>query len=203
MIRAVLISVVLFILGCTGTLRHQSAQVVPEQFSLKKGEYRINPYDILEISVYQEEDLTKLTKVSSTGNISLPLLGQTRVAGLTVSEVEKKVTKLLEKDYLVNPQVTVFIKGYHSNKVSILGAIRNPGTYKIPQEKPLTILEVVSKAGGFTNEAARNKLSIIRLENGIEKKIEVNTKKITKKGDRSKDVILKPDDIIFVPERFF
>jgi polysaccharide export outer membrane protein len=166
-------------------------------------EYRVGPNDILEISVYQEDDLTKLARVSNSGKISYPLLGQVEVGGLTVEEVEEKIRVGLEADYLVNPQVTVFIKEYNAKKISVIGAVNKPGNYNIPQNRKLTLMEAIATAGGFSEVAAQNKIRIIRWEEGKKKNIEVNAKDITKEGNGSKDIDLKPDDIIFVPESFF
>ncbi len=203
MIKILYIALILCVSGCARNIEHQPAVVKSPGYIFTNGDYRIGPHDILEINIYQEDDLPKMSRVSAEGFISLPLIGQVEVGGLTVAEVGCKITKLLKKDYMYNPQVTIFVKEYSLKKISILGAIRSPGSYKIPQERPLTVLEAISLAGGFSKDAAKNKIRILRVEHGIEKNIEVDVKKITKKGDRKKDIILKANDIIFIPERLF
>jgi len=166
-------------------------------------EYRINPFDLLEVTVYQEPDLTRSVRVSQDGSITFPLVGRVELAGLTVMEAEQRLAKLLEADYLVNPQVSIFIKEYHSKKVFIIGEVRNPGSFNVPQDKPLTVLEAVALAGGFTNVAAADDIRVIRVVNGAQQYMRVRASEITRGGDKSKDLILAPNDIIFVPERLF
>ena len=91
--------------------------------------YRVGPSDVLEISVWGEPDLNKTIPVSSDGIINFPLLGNVNVAGMTVKEIEQKITGLLGKDYLVDPQVYVSIKEYNSQKVIVLGEVKKPGPY--------------------------------------------------------------------------
>jgi len=171
--------------------------------SLTEREYKIQPLDIVSISIYMEDDLQKQYRVSQNGCISYPFIGEVRVAGLTVSEVEEKLTRLLSPDYFIKPPITVFVEKYHSRMVFILGAINNPGSYPIPPEKELTVVEAISLAGGFTEDAAVNKTKIIRVEDGQEKAIVVKITDVTKGGDKSKDIVLKPNDIVIVPESFF
>lgn len=200
-------------LGCSKIIRHsahlKTSFEKPNLLETKQAiqreskEYQISPSDILKISVYQEEDLTRTVRVSQSGCISYPLLGKIKIVGLSVSEVEEKIANLLRKEYLVNPQVTIFIEEYHPRKIFILGAVNKPGAYNLPLEKTLTVLEAISLAGGFTNLAAVDKTKIIRIEDGIEKNIVVKITDITKRGDKSKDIILKLNDIIVIPETFF
>jgi len=171
--------------------------------SLIEREYRIHPLDILEINIYMESDLQKYYRVSQNGFISYPFVGEVQVAGLTVSELEEKLTHLLSPDYFINPQITVSVEKYHPRRIFILGEVNNPGSYDIPPEKELTIVEAISLAGGFTEKAAVNKTKIIRVEDGQEKTLLVKITNITKKGDKSKDTILKPNDIVIVPQSFF
>jgi len=171
--------------------------------SAVKKEYRINPLDVLKINIFMEDDLQKQYRVSQTGYISYPFAGKVCVAGLTVSEIEKQLIHLLSPDYFINPQITVFVEEYHSRKIFVLGAVNEPGAYNIPPEKELSVVEAISLTGGFTKVAAVNKTKIVRVENGRETTIEVRITDITKEGDKSKDIKLKPNDIIIVPESFF
>ncbi|MHB9154853.1 MAG: polysaccharide biosynthesis/export family protein [Endomicrobiales bacterium] len=167
------------------------------------GEYKINPSELLEISVYQKPDLNRTVRVSADGSISFPLIGKVQVGGCSVIESEEKIARMLGSEYLINPQVTVFVKEYHNKKVFILGEVNAPGSYDIPNDRELTIIEAITLAGGFTKLAAINKTKILRMENGKQRYIEVRVSDITQKGDKSKDITLNPADIIFVPERIF
>lgn len=166
-------------------------------------DYTIQSEDVLQITVYEEPDLTTKARVTSSGEITVPLLGRVAVQGLTIAEVQEKITKLLAEDYLVNPQVQVFIETYHPRNVFVTGSVNKPGSYPLPTEKPTTLMEAITMAGGFNEKAAIDQTRIIRIENGQEKTIVVRVNEIIKKGDKSKDVAVEPNDIIFVPESFF
>lgn len=166
-------------------------------------DYRLQPTDVITITVHGQPDLTTKTRVTSDGQITFPLIGKIAVQDLTVQELELKVKTLLEKDYLVSAQVLVFIEQYHPRQVSVMGEVNTPGKYDMPGEKDLTLMQAVAMAGGFTKHADITKTKVMRMENGEKKNIIVNAKDITEKGDQDKDIVLKPDDIVFVPESFF
>ncbi|MFW6129845.1 MAG: polysaccharide biosynthesis/export family protein [Atribacterota bacterium] len=200
----ILIILTMTLSGCSFfNVKQETSDIDTKTITQISKDYKISSNDILEISVYQEEDLTKTARVSTNGYITYPLLGQVKVSGLTVGEVEEKITRQLEKDFLVNPQVSIFIKEYHSKSISVLGAVKKPGSYKIPQEKSLNIMEAISIAGGFNDVASKGKVKIIRMEDGKEKNITVDVKGITKNDKKAKNIILKPNDIIFIPETIF
>ena len=166
-------------------------------------EYKIDTGDVLTITVYEQQDLTTKARVDSRGEITFPLLGNVHVSGLTIDEVGKLITTLLEKDYLVNPQVNVFIETYHPKKVFVMGFVNRPGEYELTKDRPTTFLEAITMAGGFKQGAAQNGTKVIRTEDGKEVTIPVRVTDITEKGDKEKDIPLKPGDIIVVPESFF
>lgn len=163
------------------------------------GEYRLQPEDILQITVYEEPTLTTDVRISAHGEINFPLLGNIPAAGMTAFELQSQITRLLEADYLVNPQVQVFVKSYHSRSVSITGSVNKPGSYAMPQGKVITVMEAIAMAGGFTKVAAIGKIRIIRNENGQTQTIDANARDIIR-GDKSKDVEIHPNDVIFVSE---
>ncbi len=166
-------------------------------------EYQIQPIDVLTITVHEHLDLTTKTRVTADGQITFPLLGKLLVKGLTVQELEKKIKDLLEKDYIVNAQVLIFIEEYHPRQFSVMGEVRRPGKYDMAAEKDMTILEAIAMAAGFTEDASINNTRVIRVEDGEKKTIIVKITDITQKGQKEKDIIIKPDDIVFVPESFF
>lgn len=111
-------------------------------------DYRIGPEDLLEISVFEVTELSRSVRVSASGEISLPLLGVVRVRGLSALETERVLTELLRQKYMKDPQVTVFVREYRSDPISVLGAVRTPNIYYIQTQK--TLLEVLAMAGGFS-----------------------------------------------------
>ena len=176
--------------------------------------YRVGARDILHISVWGEPDMDKDVIVSPNGSINYPLLGAVPVCGLTVKQIDEEITRLLEKDYLVNPQVDVMIKEYHSQKVLVLGEVENPGLYSLTGAASL--LEVISQAGGMS-EKAGNKISISR-RTGEERKITsssddisalvseiepilIDLDELLKKGNLTNNIPVLPGDVIFLAAR--
>ncbi|MFA6029290.1 MAG: polysaccharide biosynthesis/export family protein [Elusimicrobiota bacterium] len=168
----------------------------------KQTSYRVGPADLLEITVYQEKDLDRKVRVSPEGGITLPLAGAVKVAGLTVAEAEAAVLAKLKR-YLVDPQVSVFIQEYGNKQVYVLGEVKNPGSYPLPTEAPLTVLEAVTLAGGFTPYAAVDRTRIVRNVNGRSETLLIEITAITKRGDKSKDLRLQPNDVVIIPESLF
>lgn len=169
---------------------------------LVSSEYRIGPENVLQIDVYygRDEELSRKVRVSSNGFITFPLLGEVEVRNLTIAELENKLTKLLEKDYLVNPQVSVFIQEYST--ISVLGQVKKPGSYEIKGK--LSVVEAISLAGGFTNIAAQNDVKIIRTKSdGSKETIKVKVWDIVNRSKEEDDIQLLPGDIVTVPESFF
>jgi len=160
-------------------------------------DYRIGPKDLLEISVFGLDELNKTVRVSEDGKITLPLLGEVEVEGLTKGELENKLTQLLQEKYLQNPQVTIFIKEYQSKVVSVLGAVKNPGPYELLGRQ--TLLQIISKAGGLTNEAGKDMIVMRLLQDGSSISLKISIDDLFIKGDPELNIPLRPNDIINVP----
>ena len=116
-------------------------------------DYKIGPEDLLEISVFEDEKLNKTVRVSSQGNISLPLLGILKVKGLTANELEKEIRDLLAEKYFQDPQFSIFIKEYRNQRISVMGAVEKPGVYEVTGQK--SILDLLAMAGGLKEEAGQ------------------------------------------------
>lgn len=166
-------------------------------------EYVIGPENAIQIDVYygKNEKISQKVRVSSTGVINFPLIGQVEAAGLTVTGLQDKLRVMLEKDYLVNPQVTAFIEEYST--VTIMGEVRKPGAY--PIKGRLTVLELISLAEGFTKIAAPNKVKVIRVNPaGVREEMPVRVYDIMNKDQADREnVVLRSGDIIVVPESIF
>lgn len=122
------------------------------------GDYVIGPRDVLKITVWGHQDLSQNYNVSTEGSLKFPLLGNVRAAGFTTGELAQTLTRLLEKDYLVNPQVLVDVVEYRSKKVVVLGEVGKPGGYPLTGET--TILDIISQAGGVGKEAGKHLLLV-------------------------------------------
>lgn len=172
----------------------------PTSYSQEE-EYTVGGKDVLDITVYEEKDLSKRVRVSEEGYITFPLLGQVKVSGLTTAQIEKKLTKLLEKDYLVNPQVQVMVRNFESRKVSVLGAVKLPGSYSLTGRT--TVVEAISKAGGIDMEEKWKNAVLLRPnQKGDQKEITsitIDLEKLLKGGDTSLNLEVKDKDTIFIP----
>jgi len=115
-------------------------------------EYEVGSGDVLEVNVFGNDDLSRIPTVQTDGSISLPLLGEVQVAGLTVGEVQRKITNLLAKDYLVNPQVEVKVREYQSQYVSVVGDVNNPG--RKPIRGRMRLIDALVESGGFKPSAS-------------------------------------------------
>ncbi len=162
--------------------------------------YTLGPGDEIKITVYAggEEQVDVSMNVSEQGVINAPFVGSTKAAGLTTSELEKRLHDQLGKDYFVDPQVIVQVLGYHSLKYSISGAVKNPGNYEM--QSKTTIMELIAKAGGVSSERG-NVAYILRSENDTEKNkpIKVNLIKLLDEGDMTSNVLLKSGDAVYIP----
>jgi polysaccharide biosynthesis/export protein len=184
-----------------------------DEYSLfvKDHDYVIGGRDILDIKVYEEPDLSGGFRVSSEGYISFPLAGRVEVSGLTPSQLEERLEALLGDGYLAKPRVMVFLVGYHSKEVSILGAVREPGVYPIKSGKE-TLLEMVSRAEGINAREgmglAGNDVFIFRpvarkddsgnISEGV-KCVRIDLQNLLRKGDMSLNLPIKGNDTIYVP----
>jgi polysaccharide export outer membrane protein len=163
--------------------------------------YRILPSDILSVQVYQQQDLNKQARVEADGTISLHLIGRINVEGLTVSEAREKVTELYDRDYLVNPQIDLQVTQFNLDEIQILGQINKPGSIAIPPDEDLTLVQAISRAGGFTRLARKGSVKIRRvMEDGETKVFAINASDLISDPD-SQDFVLQDGDIIFVDER--
>lgn len=128
---------------------------------------------MLEVSVFKVPELSKTVQVADSGTVNLPLVGEIPAAGQTAQDVERNLTKQLGAKYLQNPQVTVFVKEYNSQRVTVEGAVKKPGVYPIRGSS--TLLQIIATAEGVT-ELADNDVAVFR---------EVNGKRLAAKFDLS------------------
>jgi polysaccharide export outer membrane protein len=123
----------------------------PSAPSVSAQEYRIGPEDVLSINIFEAQELNREVRVSASGEISLPLLGSVRAAGLTPRELEFVLQELLHRTYMKDPHVSVFVREMQSHPVSVMGAVRRPGVFQIRGSK--TLLEVLSLSEGLADDA--------------------------------------------------
>jgi len=159
-------------------------------------QYVIGPEDVLYIHVWREDALSKTVPVRVDGNISLPLVHEVKAQGLTPLKLKENLTERF-KEFIENPNVSVTVVEANSFKVYVSGQIKSPGVHRLRSET--TLLQIIPMAGGFTEWANQKKILIIRKENGKEKRITVNYKKILKGDSPDSNIVLKAGDTIIVP----
>lgn len=162
---------------------------------LNAADYVLGPGDVLKITVYDNDDLETITRISDDGNIIMPLLGQVNIDEQTVSQASGHLANLLADGYIVNPQVSIFVQEFRSKKAIVLGGVNRPGI--IEMSGPITFLELISKAGGLASnygEAA----TVKRKNSGSESVILVNIKSLVDGGDLSQNILMRDGDTIFI-----
>ncbi len=161
-------------------------------------EYQVGPQDLLEITVLGAQEFNKLqVRVSEDGEVTLPLLGSVDVDNLTKSEVETKLADLLGAKYLLNPQVSVFIVEYRSKRVSVLGAVEKAGPYELLG--PLTLLDIISEAGGLSPDAGKEIIVIRKLPAGGNTALHISIEELFYLGDAKLNIPLEPGDVVNIP----
>jgi polysaccharide export outer membrane protein len=152
--------------------------------------------DVVKISVYGSPDLNTETRVSETGHITFPLLGQVKVGGLTVAQAEKEMGNRLEKgNFLRKAQVNILVTGIQSQQIAVLGAVNRPGRY--PIEGKRSVLDMLALAGGMNPDGA-DTISVIRKRNGQTSKETIDVVEMIRNGDLNRDYDLAANDIIYV-----
>lgn len=163
-------------------------------------EYRVGVGDKLEIAVFGNEDLSKVVEVRGDGTINYPLIKDLQVAGKTVAEIDDEITRILAKDYLVDPQVSVDVREYQSQWVTIIGEVRTPGRYVL--KRNMRLIDLLAEAGGASKEAG-NEILITRRKDGKEspQQMAVDRGRLLSSDNRDANVALVPGDIVTISEQ--
>ena len=173
-------------------------------------DYRVGGYDILDITVYEEEDLSpKGLRISADGFITFPLIGRMMVEGLTTSEIEKLISnKLAQGQFIIDAQITVVVVDYRSKKFMVLGSVKNPGSYPLRARERM--IDAISRAGGMVFGQGSNQMMIIRTENpDTEQKrkivIRIDISALLHEGDQQSNLLLMDRDLLYIPkaEQFY
>jgi protein involved in polysaccharide export with SLBB domain len=163
--------------------------------------YALAPNDLLEIRVFQEDDLACRLRVSPKGTIVFPLIGMVTVGGLSPQQAAEAIREKLAKDYLVNPQVTLTVFEYGKRRFAVLGEVQKAGTFDMPEREKVTLLDAIAMAGGYTRIADPAKVTLKRKDGGKETIIRLNAKKMAKDDKAAFEI--QPGDVITVGESLF
>jgi polysaccharide export outer membrane protein len=210
--KHLLSSLVLYLLFCIAALSAQDAGAGSTDSSSSSSggagigmvvgsNYVLKVSDVIELDVYQESDLNKSVRIEGDGTVSLALVGKVKLAGMTVAEGKSLITDLYNRDYLVDPQISLLVVSFSPKVLHILGSVGSPGVVNIPPDRDLTLTEALSMVGGVTRMGNPRAIKIKRLDqDGSTRLIEVNFSKVVQDPDVT-DLVLNEGDTIWVPER--
>lgn len=156
----------------------------------------LGPGDVIEVRVYQEKELSGLYRLGTDGRFDFPLVGEIEGAGQSPGALADLLVERLRDGYLRDPQVSVFVKEQNSKKVFVLGEVHKPGTFTYQEQ--MSVVQAVTLAGGLKTLAARDRLVLTRVVEGVERKYVVPFDAIS--NGQAPNVLLQPGDILFVPE---
>lgn len=194
--RAASLLALLLLFTSVNSYGQDAATAAPSDAS---ADYRISPLDVLTISVVNEKDLTMDCKVSSSGTITYQWLSNVDVVGKTTTQIELILREALDKDYLVNPTVLVALKEYRLREVNVYGQVNKPGPVIIPPERPMSVVEAITKAGALTARGNPNKIDYTPKRTG--KKIPLRMDELLRVTDPAKTIYVEPGDTIEVGEK--
>ena len=157
--------------------------------------YEIGPEDVLDISVWKSPELSRTVPVRPDGKVSLPLINDIQASGFTPADLRREIVARLS-DFVPSPEVSVIVREVHSRKVAVVGAVKSAGRYEL--KGPMTVLEAIALAQGFTDFAARERIVVLRQNNKTTTRIPFNYRKISE-GTEQENFYVHPGDIIVVP----
>lgn len=189
--------------ACLGLLALAASAAMAED--VEALDYKIASRDQLQFQIFEETEAPLLQRVSSAGEISVPLLGAVKVAGLTLRQTEAMIEKRYrEGGYFLKPQVILSFVSYAPRSVSVLGQVNNPSQIDFSIERgTIGVVTAITRAGGFTRVARTDSVRVMRTINGKETSFTVNVASYLDDKSSSQEFRLMPDDIVFVPERVF
>jgi len=162
------------------------------------GRYVIGAGDVLQIDVWKEPEASVASiAVRSDGVITVPLLRELPVAGMTTGELEKLLTEKYSK-LIRDANVSVIVKEIHSEKIYLIGAVRKEGS--IVMKSPLNVLQAIAESGGLTDYAKRSKIYILRGDRGHQERIPFDYEAVLKGQKIEQNIVLRPGDTVVVPQ---
>jgi polysaccharide export outer membrane protein len=172
MMRSTILIAVVVFAGSLSSAFAQRPALNPITRAYGESEFKLGPDDVVEVFVYKEQELSTTVVVRPDGKISLPLIGELSANGKTAVELQKEVAQRFTQ-FIAQPTVNVIVKEVNSAKVTVAGEVKTPGMYKIKDRA--TVVDAVALAGGFTEYAKRDKVTLIRIEsNGQQHRFQIN-----------------------------
>jgi polysaccharide biosynthesis/export protein len=203
----------LLMLALAGMSPLGQAQPAPKDLTLGPDSraitYIIALTDRLRVSVFQEEDLSTISRVDSKGRVNLPLVGPVSIVGMNVEQAEETIQRAYqEKRFLRSPQITITVEEYASREVIVQGEVVSPGRIPLPIESGMSVLDAITKAGGLTDLAKGQAVTVTRtMPDGTKEVSTVDVKNALlgrkSTSDIKSSMLLLPDDIVYVPMSIF
>ena len=164
-------------------------------------QYVLRAGDVVQVKVYQEEDLTSVSRIGTDGTIAMPLLGSVKVISNTVDEASTIIRDLLAKDYLVNPQVSLNVTEFAKRRFTVLGQVQKPGTYDMPTDESVSLLQAIATAGGYTRIGNPRRITVQRTVDKVNTQIKLDAEAMAA-DKKQKPFVIQPDDVITVGEKW-
>lgn len=179
-----------------------AAWLPPSLGAQQPGNYLLGPNDLVEVTVFQEDDLMTKARVGNDGMITVPLIGSVRIGGKSVDDAAQIIRGRLAKGYLVSPQVNVSVTEFAKRIVTVLGEVQKGGTFEFPNQGPLDLLQAIGLAGGYSKVANPGKIVVKRRVSGKEVVYQLNGKTMAgKAGGQSFEIL--PGDTVTVAQSIF
>lgn len=158
--------------------------------------YIVGDSDVIRVNVWKEPEVSQTVVVRTDGNISLPLINEVKVSGMTPLQIQDMVAEKL-KGFLNNPQVTVTVIEIRSKRAFITGEVSRPGTYSLNAQT--TVLQLIAQAGGFTPFAKKDSIVVLRTEDGRQSRLKFRYKEVVQGKKTEQNIALHPGDTVVVP----
>ena len=163
---------------------------------VKPDEYSVGESDVIRVNVWKEPEVSQTVVVRTDGSISMPLINEVKVAGMTPLTIQQVIAEKL-KAFLTNPQVTVTVMEIHSKHAFITGEVARPGGYPLNTET--TVLQLIAQAGGFTPFAKKGDIVVLRSIDGKQQRMKFKYKEVISGKKTDQNISLRPGDTVVVP----
>lgn len=175
------------------------ALAIPAFAQDQPGDYRLGPKDLLEIRVFEIPELNLERRVTDSGTIALPMVGELAVNGMTANEVHDRLESLLTAKYVNRANVSVVVKEFANKPVSIVGAVQRPGALQVSGH--YTLLQAISAAGGLTGDAGKKIYVLRKSENGLADTLEISSDDLLRGSSARWNIPIFPSDVVNIPAR--
>ena len=193
--RTLLSSLAMFLAACGSTTA--GFDYTPEAAAPADAAYSVGAGDVLQINVWQNQDLTTRVTVRPDGFITMPLIGDIRAEGLRPTQLQEEITRRLARYLTAAASVTVTVMEFNSYTIYVLGQVEEPGEFR--PRAPVTVLQALSLAGGLTRFAEPNEIVIVRRDRRGERRIPFNQSEVVEQGRLEQNITLRTGDTIVVP----